>query len=330
MTPAHDGGTAFGSAGELVEFSGGTLFVRVVGSGQPLLLINGLGAHTGMWQALEQNLDGFRIVEFDLPGAGQSPIPGRSINIEQIAELALEVMDRYELDCPDVLGYSMGGMVAQQLASAHPSRVRRLVLAATTPGVGAIQINLRAMLNIMTPARYLSTTLYARTIGSMVGGRARTDADWVAEQAEVRLVHRPSWRGYLKQMRSMAGWSALPVLPKITAPTLVLAGGDDPLAPPTNAKMIAHLIPGSRLLVLEGEGHLLMVDEQSQSHAAVREFLTAADVDNSDVWQRSVVVGASDVSAALAAAPRQLPPLSLLDGRARRRWLRLNRAERAA
>ncbi|GAC1388490.1 MAG: hypothetical protein NVSMB4_14700 [Acidimicrobiales bacterium] len=310
--------------GRLVTFSKGTVFVREIGSGEPLLLLNGLGAHTGMWKALEDNLAGFRIVEFDLPGAGQSPTPGRPIGIPQLAALAVEVMDRYEMQRPNVLGYSMGGMVAQQLASKYPERVRRLVVAASTPGVGAIQVNLFAMLNVLTPARYLSPRIYSRTIGSMVGGRARSDSEWVSKQAAIRLVHRPSWKGYLSQIRSMTGWSALPRLPKVTAPTLVIAGGDDPLAPPINAKMIAHLIPDARLLILEEEGHLMMVDERGAAHAAVREFLMAPDHATSDVWQRAVVVKASDLSKALAKAPRQLPPLSLFDSRARRRWLHLD------
>lgn len=318
-----------GEEGQLVTFGEATVFVRTVGSGEPLLLINGLGAHTAMWSALEHNLRGRRIVEFDLPGAGQSPVPPKPVTIRQLAALSVEVMDHFAMDCPDVLGYSMGGMVAQQLAATHPTRVRRLVLAATTPGVGAVQVDLRAMLNILTPARYLSPRLYAHTIGSMVGGRARHDAEWVSEQAQVRLVHRPSWRGYMRQMRSMSGWSALPILRDISQPTLVIAGSDDPLAPPTNSKMIAHLIPNSRLLVLPDEGHLLMTDERSSAHAAVREFLTADDLDASEVWRKAVNVAASDVRAALAEAPRQLPPLSLLDARARRRWLRLDRAAQA-
>ncbi|GAC1309351.1 MAG: hypothetical protein NVSMB16_05760 [Acidimicrobiales bacterium] len=316
--------------GRLVRFSQGTVYVRETGSGEPLLLLNGLGAHTGMWKALEDNLPGFHIVEFDLPGAGQSPTPGRPIGIPQLATLAVEVMDRYGLQRPDVLGYSMGGMVAQQLASKYPERVRRLVVAASTPGVGAIQVNLFAMLNVVTPARYLSPRIYSRTIGSMVGGRARSDPEWVSKQAAIRLEHRPSWKGYLSQIRSMAGWSSLPRLPKVTAPTLVIAGGDDPLAPPTNAMMIAYLIPEARLLILEDEGHLMMVDEQGAGHAAVREFLTTPDYATSDVWRRAAVVKASDVRGALARAPRQLPPLSLFDSRARRRWLHLDHVTHGA
>ena len=308
--------------GQLIEFPDATVFVREVGSGQPVLLINGLGAHTGMWRAFEAAMPNCRLVEFDLPGAGQSPVPSKPVSIKRLARLATAVMDHYGLEQPDVLGYSMGGMVAQQLAATYPDRVRRLVLAATTPGVGSVQVQLRALVNIVTPVRYASPKLYASTIGSLVGGRARTDAEWVEEQSKLRLEHRPSWRGYMSQMRSMGGWSSLPLLHTITQPTLVLAGGDDPLAPATNGKIIAHLLANSRLLVLEGEGHLLMVDEKGVAHAAVREFLMSEDVESTSVWRNGLDIDARDVRSALAAEPRQLPPLSLLDARARRRWLR--------
>ena len=310
--------------GQLVTFPDATVFVRDVGEGQPLLLINGLGAHTGMWRAFEDAMPGHRLVEFDLPGAGRSPVPAKPISIERLARLATAVMDHHGMDRPDVLGYSMGGMVAQQLAANYPDRVRRLVLAATTPGVGSVQVRLSALLNILTPVRYSSPRLYAATVGSLVGGRARSDAAWVAEQAKLRLEHRPSWRGYMSQMRSMGGWSSLPLLRDISQPTLVLAGSDDPLSPTTNAKIIAYLVPNSRLVVLEDDGHLLMIDERSASHAAVREFLSATDVEHAEVWREGQDVDAVHVRTALAEAPRQLPPLSILDTLARRRWLRLD------
>ena len=317
--------TARSGAGEVLALTHGKVHVRQIGEGEPLLLINGLGAHTGMWQPLEKRLEGFRIVEFDLPGAGQSPVPRRPIGISGLAAMTVELLDHFAMPRADVLGYSMGGMVAQKLTPRYPARVRRLVLAATTPGMGAVQVSPVALINILTPARYLSEHVYARTIGSMVGGRARHDPQWVSEQAALRLEHRPSWRGYLGQLRSMRGWSSLPFLSKIEAPTLVLAGGDDPLAPPINGQIIAYKVPGARILVLEGEGHLLMIDDQGKAHAAVRDFLTAPDLATSRTWSDAVPVSAADVRKGLARVPLQLPPLSVFDARARRRWLRLDR-----
>lgn len=309
------------SEGELIRFPDAAVFVRETGDGPPLLLVNGLGAHTDMWRPLEPVLDGFRVVQFDLPGAGRSPAPRAPLRMKRLARLCRSIMDHAGMDVADVLGYSMGGMVAQQLAADAPERVRRLVLVATTPGVGAVQADPKALLNILTPIRYSSSRLYAKTLASMVGGRARHDPEWIAEQSRVRFLHRPTWRGYLGQLNSMAGWSALPLLERVAAPTLVISGGDDPLAPAVNGMIIASLLPNGRLLVLDGEGHLMVLDEGSGSHPAIRDFLTSVEHHSAEVWSRSAVVHRRDVHAALDRVRRQLPPLSLLDAAARRRWL---------
>ena len=307
--------------GEVVHLPEASVFVREVGEGPPLLLINGLGAHTSMWGPLEQSLRGFRIVEFDLPGAGQSAVPCRAVSIQRLARLAASLMDHCGMHRADVLGYSMGGTVAQQLAADLPERVRRLVLVATTPGRGAVQGDPKAMLNIMTPARYLSPRLYTKTIGSLVGGRARHDTAWIREQTRVRLQHAPTWRGYLGQLRSLTWWSGLPLLPRIGHPTLVVTGDDDPLAPAINAMMITHLLSRGRLLIVKGEGHLLAVDETSASHAPIREFFLARSLSQCEAWTKAVTVDSAELDAALAAVGRQMPPWSIVNAMARRRWL---------
>lgn len=304
-----------------MRFADATVFVREVGTGTPVLLVNGLGAHTAMWAPLERAMPGFRLVEFDLPGAGQSPVPRRPVSIQRLAQLCTAVMDHHGMQRPHVLGYSMGGMVAQQLAASFPSRVDRLVLAATSPGVGSVQADLRALLNILTPVRYASAKLYSRSIGSLVGGRARHDAAWIAQQTALRFTHRPTWRGYSGQLRSMSGWSALPLLRAVQARTLVLSGADDPLAPAVNGMIISHLLPHSRLLVLQDEGHLMILDEQSASHAAIRDFLSAPDPELSSSWTTGARIDAQQLHDELARPRRQVPPLSWLDARARRRWL---------
>lgn len=310
------------ATGELLSFRDATVYTRSVGEGRPLLLVNGLGAHTQMWRALETALPGTRIVEFDLPGAGQSPLPRQPVRMGRLARLCVAIMDHFGLEQPDVVGYSMGGMVAQQLAATYPDRVRRLVLCATTPGVGSVQADPRALFNIMTPIRYANTRLFTRSFPSLVGGRARHDPAWIAEQAKVRFAHRPSWRGYLGQLNSMAGWTALPLLPRITHPALVLAGDDDPLTPVANGRIIASLLKQGRLLVLPDEGHLMIPDERSGSHPAIRDFLAAEDPFTSEPWRRAEEVSVADARAALAGAPRQLPPLCVFDAAARHRWLR--------
>lgn len=316
--------------GAKVRFDDACVFVRSIGDGPPLLLVNGLGAHTAMWDTLERTLDGFRIIEFDLPGAGQSDVPLKPVSVPRLAKLATSVLDAFEIERADVLGYSMGGIVAQQLAADAPERVRRLVLTATSPGLGALHGDLRALLSIMTPVRYLTPTLYAKTIGTLAGGRARRDQAWVAEQGGLRLKHAPSWRGYAGQLWSMSRWSGLPLLQRIQHPTLVLAGGDDPLTPVANGMIVAHLLANGRLVVLEDEGHLMLMDADSRSHPAIREFLTTADLDRAAVWRHASEVDARELEIGLAASNWQLPTWSLVAGLMRRRWVPRGRREAAS
>jgi len=308
-------------SGETVRFGEASVFVREVGSGPPLLLINGLGAHTAMWAPLERTLAGFRIIEFDLPGAGQSPAPWRPISVPRLARLTTQVLDRFGVERVNVIGYSMGGIVAQQLAADFPERVRRVALVATTPGMGAVQGDLKALVNIMTPLRYVSAGMYARTIGSMVGGRARHDAKWVAEQGSLRLKHAPPWRGYAGQLMSLATWSGLPALARIDAPVLVLSGDDDPLTPVANGMMLAHLLPDARLRVVRDEGHLMLLDADSACHSLLRDFICAEPLSQAPVWQQASTVSAEELRIALAGTGRQLPPWSIVNALMRRRWL---------
>ena len=317
--------------GAMVRFESaeGCVFVREVGEGPPLLLINGLGAHSAMWEPLERTLSAFRIIEFDLPGAGRSDVPRRPISVPRLAKLATEVLDHFDVDQADVLGYSMGGIVTQQLLADFPDRVRRAVLVATSPGVGAVHGDIVALVNLMTPIRYLSPTLYAKSIGSLAGGRARHDKAWVAEQGVLRLKHAPKLWGYVGQMASMTGWSGLPLLRRIENPVLVLTGDDDPLTPVANGMMLAHLLPQGRLLVLRGEGHLLVLDADSPSHDAICGFLMAETLEDSGVWQDALEIDAEELRIGMASAGWQLPQWSLLAARARRRWLRPDRSAAA-
>jgi pimeloyl-ACP methyl ester carboxylesterase len=120
------------------EEQGTKLDVREVRSGPQVLLINGVGAHAGMWEELERALDGFRLIEFDAPGTGRSGSPVLPVPIATLAWMAARILDKVAAQRADVPGYSMGGLVAQHLALIAPQRVRRLVLVATSCGVGAV------------------------------------------------------------------------------------------------------------------------------------------------------------------------------------------------
>lgn len=303
-----------------VDIEGVRIHVRVVGDGPPVLLVNGLGAHTAMWRVLERALEGFRLIEFDAPGTGRSPTRLAPLGIRRLARVAAGVLDAAGVERADVIGFSMGGIVAQQLAVDAPERLRRIVLVATGCGLGSVPSNLTAMLNIVTPLRFMSARFYNRTIGGMVGGRARHDAAWVAQHGAVRMLHPPSVRGYFGQLISLTGWSSLPTLSRIAHPVLVVGGDDDPLSPPANALMLAHRLPQGRAMVVPGEGHLLLMDPDSSAHEPIRGFLAAPSLEDEPAWRDARVVVDADVRAAMPPARAQVQPLGAIAALARRRW----------
>jgi pimeloyl-ACP methyl ester carboxylesterase len=314
--------TATGFTEGAVELDRMRIHVRDVGHGPPILLINGIGAHTAMWAPLEHALEGFRTISFDAPGAGRSSTPLLPVTVPRLARLAALVLDHVGVEQADVLGYSMGGAVLQQLCADAPQRVRRAVLVATTPGLGGIHGDALAMLNLVTPVRYLSPRLYSMTIGSLAGGRARTDGEWVARYGVLRQRSVPSLRGYFSQLMSVSGWSSLQLLRRIDLPVLVVTGDDDPLIPVANAMLLTHLLPDARLMVLHSEGHLMLMDDQSPAPDHIREFLAAPTLEDAPVWSEAQVVERNDVQTALAGrSVWQAQPWGLISGCLRRRHL---------
>lgn len=276
---------------------GGTeLFVRELGEGEPVVLFNGIGAHVEMWAPLEKALEGQRIISFDAPGTGRSQTTIVPFTMRRLANLIERLFDELELERADVIGYSFGGALAQEFAVRAPQRVRRLVLAATLPGWGAVPGRLTSLLSMGTPLRYYSREFYEHTAGTIAGGRARYDRVHVRRLWRERSSHAPTATGYMQQLWTMTFWTSLPWLARIEAPTLITAGDDDPLVPLSNAMMMAARIPHARVFVAANEGHFQLLDEHSATLPAIGEFLRAENLESSSVWREALEVTAEDVS----------------------------------
>ncbi len=258
-----------------VDVDGVRLRTSVRGAGPPLLLITGLGASLDLTRPFERELTarGVQTVAFDAPGIGEStayPRPRRMRGVARTIEAMLDALGYTEVD---VLGVSLGGVVAQQLAHQAPRRVRRLVLAATGPGLGGVPGSPRVLLALATPRRYYQPDYYRRVAGRIYGGAARRDPDALLHGSPARFVERPSVRGYFGQLYAITGWTSLPWLHRLRQPTLVLAGDDDPIVPLLNGRILAHRISGARLHVVPGGGHLFLLEQPAEMAALVTRFL---------------------------------------------------------
>jgi pimeloyl-ACP methyl ester carboxylesterase len=156
----------------------------------------------------------------------------------------------------DALGVSWGGALAQQLAQQSAERCRRLVLAATSTGLFSVPGRLDAMLRLADARRFGRTThAQAQALAEAYGGRVRHDT--AAMAAYLQHLVPPSAEGYRCQLAAVSGWTSLPWLPWLAQPTLLLAGRDDPVVPPANARLMHALLRRSELLVVD-DGHLLL------------------------------------------------------------------------
>lgn len=248
--------------------------VARTGEGEPLLLINGLGANLEMWQPLVRELAGGReLIAFDLPGTGRSARPRWPLRMPQLARLVTELLDELGHEQLDVLGYSLGGIVAQELAHRAPERIRRLVLCATTPGLPSVPPDPIVTTLMLTPARYWNRQLAELILPIIAGGQTARDPSALHAGLEMRLVQPPSAVGYLYQLYALSGWSSHPWIRTVRHPALVLHGDRDPVVPLANGRYLADSLPNGRLHVVSGAGHLFLLDEPASAVAALASFL---------------------------------------------------------
>jgi len=258
---------------EYVTAAGLRLRVGRHGSGPPLLLITGIGAHLDMWAPFAAHAGARELVAFDPPGAGLSQRPGLPLRMSGLARVVTEMLDVLGLGRVDVLGYSFGGGLAQELAYRAPERVRRLVLCATAPGLGGSPPRPMAALMLASPARYYHPRLLELSVAHIAGGRTAREPGALDRHAAERLLHPPSPIGYAYQLYAVAGWSSLPWLHRVRHRTLVVSGEDDPAVPVRNGRMLAGRLPDARLHIVAGGGHLFLLDEPENAAPVIRAFL---------------------------------------------------------
>jgi poly(3-hydroxyoctanoate) depolymerase len=277
-TPLPKSTEGFSAQIRHIDVDGVRLRTSVRGAGRPLLLLTGIGASIELAAPFERALNqhGVLTIAADAPGAGQSasyPRPRRMPGLARTFELMLDALG-YE--CVDLLGVSFGGVLAQQFAHQAPDRVRRLVLAATGPGVvglGGVPGSPRAALALLTPRRYWSPDYYRQIAGALYGGEARHASDTPLHDSLTRFSNPPSLRGYLTQLYAISFWTGVPWLWRLPHQTLVLAGDDDPIVPAINGRILKALIPHARLEIIRGGGHMFLLERPDEMAGLVAQFL---------------------------------------------------------
>jgi pimeloyl-ACP methyl ester carboxylesterase len=247
--------------------------VRIQGSGDPLVMLMGIGGHLDMWQPLAERLPGRTLISFDFPGSGASSLPWFPPTMAHCALFVRAVMRTLGLQQADVLGYSWGGLLAQQLAAQHPRAVRKLVLACTGPGVVCVPAHPRVAARLLTPRRYYSPSYFTEIAADTYGGRFRRDSRLAASEIARRMDHPPSWPGYLFQLIAASTFSTFAIAPLIRSPVLVFGGDDDPIVNTNNQRILHRMLDRSELRIINGAGHLVLIDSPEQSATIIELFL---------------------------------------------------------
>jgi 3-oxoadipate enol-lactonase len=229
-----------------------------------LLLIMGLAYPAAMWFRLVPALaEHYRVIRVDNRGAGLTgDVSGAPYTVETMAADCLAVLDAAGVDKAHVVGISMGGLMAQEIALTHPERLRSLCLTATHPGIAHAVIDPEAMAMLlkrgeMTPAEAAEASVpFNYAPGT---SRERIEEDWA-----VRFPLAATNEGYLAQATGTSQWDGYDRIPSITTPTLVLHGELDRLVPPANGKTLAQRIPGAELAMVPDANHVLMTDQPEQ------------------------------------------------------------------
>jgi pimeloyl-ACP methyl ester carboxylesterase len=313
----------------VVAIPGFRLFVREWGEGTPVLLINGLGANVEMWGPAQERLARTaRTIAFDAPGMGRSRTSPVVLPHPALAAMICRLLDALQVDRCDVVGYSFGGTVAQQLARQAPDRVRRVALVGTSCGWGSVPATARAMALISTPLRYYSRRVLEETNHLLDSELSDRESETWRAQAEARLRYPPSLTGYAQQLLAGATWSSLHWVSTLPAPTLVLAGTQDQIVPPANGALLSHLLFESRLHVLPDEGHLMLFDPESQAHDLLADFFSTPSLNDSEAWVSGDVVDEEQLREALRTSDG-LQPMRAMSA-VYRRWVGLPTVRRLA
>jgi len=240
--------------------------------GSPALVFTGsLGTDLTMWEPQAELLKPrFCTLRYDMRGHGQSPAPPGPYSIADLGGDLLALLDRLGIERASLCGLSIGGMISMWVAAHAPERVDRLVLCSTSAQLGPRESWLER-----------AATVRAEGVGAIadaVLGRWFT-AGFAAAHPDVierlrGILSATDREGYAGCCEAIADMDLRPELPSITAPTLVVAGAEDPATPPEHGRLIADLIPGARFEVISPAAHLASIERPDLTTAMILRFLT--------------------------------------------------------
>lgn len=253
----------------------GRVGYRTIGSGPPLLLIIGYRGIMEHWDRrfVDALARRHRVITFDNAGVGRTQAVRAPLTIDAMADQTSALIGALHLGRTDVLGWSMGGMIAQALAVRHPSQVRRLVLCATAPGNGAAVLPSRQVLDAFETDRLETAIAFLFPAGR----KAAQDAYLAAISSYPAAPPVPAATFAAQRHAIDAWWAGTDAAGKktvtIAVPTLIAAGAADKIAPIANSRELAKLIPNAKLQLYPDAGHAFLFQDRATFLPLIESFL---------------------------------------------------------
>jgi pimeloyl-ACP methyl ester carboxylesterase len=253
------------------------MYYEIHGKGFPLVMIMGLTANKDWWpqEVIEQFSKHFKTLIFDNRGAGRTDASKIDYSIKMFADDTIGLMDSLEIEEAHILGVSMGGMIAQELALNYPDRVKKLVLCSTTPGGPKAVPTPPETIKVMMELQNLTDEQVARrTIPILFPKDFIENNPEVIERSINHMLIAPITQdANARQVKACLEFNAYDRLPQINRPTLVMAGKEDVLLPYQNDEMIAKRIPRAKLILYDNAGHGMITQVAEDFAEKVIEFL---------------------------------------------------------
>jgi 3-oxoadipate enol-lactonase len=235
-----------------------------------VVLSNSLGSRLEMWDAQADRLaERYRVVRYDTRGHGRSPVPSGPYSIDDVTDDVVALLDRLGVERAHFVGLSLGGMTGMRLAARDPERVDRLVVLCT----GAHLAPSSAWTERAATVRAEGTGAVAKAVVRRWFTPAYLEARPTVRKESEEMVATTPAEGYASCCEVIAAMDLRPDLASIAAPTLAIAGADDPATPPPDLQAIADAVQDGRLLVVPDAAHLANAQQPDVVTAAILDHL---------------------------------------------------------
>jgi 3-oxoadipate enol-lactonase len=230
-----------------------------------------LGTDLTMWRPQSDRLgERFRSLRYDIRGHGASPVPDGPYSISDLGADLVALLDRLGIERASLCGLSIGGMISMWVAAHHPERVERLVLCCTSALLGPPEgWHQRAAIVRAEGVEAVADAVLERWFTPTFAAQQPEEL----RRMRAQLAATPR-AGYAGCCEAIAAMDLTGDLPRVAAPTLVLAGADDPATPPEHGQRIAELIPGARFEIVKPAAHLATVERPDLTTAMILRFLS--------------------------------------------------------